>query len=334
MSTARQIITLLKSHVEGNQQQFYSAALQIAAHEARQGHRNLALEIRQLVDEAKNRASTIERKNNFVPRGQPKGELANFLSAYYPDTKLSEMVLPPKTELQLKRIITEQRQRNRLQHYNLSPRRKILLVGPPGSGKTMTASALAGELQLPLFKTTYSSLLGKFMGETASQLQLIFDAMSATRGIYFFDELDAIGRQRNSDNDVGEIRRVLNSFLLFLENDTSESLLVAATNHPHLLDEALFQKFDDVIEYTLPSESMIRTLLENRLVLFDLRWDDWSDILQAAQNLSIAELVRAADEAAKQAVLANTSQIEKENLRSAILEQQNRTHQPSLKTSV
>jgi hypothetical protein len=79
---------------------------------------------------------------------------------------------------------------------------------------------------------------------------------------------------------------------------------------------------------------MIRTLLENRLVLFDLRWDDWSDILQAAQNLSIAELVRAADEAAKQAVLANTSQIEKENLRSAILEQQNRTHQPSLKTSV
>lgn len=326
MSTARQIIALLKSHIEGEEQQFYSAALQIAAHEARQGHGKLAQEIRELIDEAKNRGSAIERKNSAVPLVQPKGELANLLSARYPETQLSDMVLSSELETKLKRILTEQKQRSRLQNYNLSPRRKILLVGLPGSGKTMTAAALAGELQLPLMTVIYSSLIGKFMGETASRLKLIFDAMSLTRGVYFFDEFDAIGTHRNNANDVGEIRRVLNSFLLFIENDQSDSLIVAATNHHTLLDEALFRRFDDVISYTLPSEQMIRRVLENRLILFDIHWHDWSEIFKAAQNLSLAEIVRAADEAAKQAVLLNTEEIDHEHLLATILERRNINH--------
>lgn len=333
MSTARQIIALLKSHIEGEEQQFYSAALQIAAHEARQGHGKIALEIRDLINEAKNRKSAIEPKTGLIPLVQPKGELATLLSARYPDTKLTEMVLSSELELRLKRIITEQKQRNRLKEYNLSPRRKILLVGPPGSGKTMTAAALACELQLPLLTAIYSSLIGKFMGETASRLQLIFEAMSVTRGVYFFDEFDAIGTQRSSPNDVGEIRRVLNSFLLFIESDTSDSLIIAATNHPNLLDEALFRRFDDVIEYTLPTAEMIQTLVENRLVLFEIGWNDWSDIVSVGQGLSLADLVHAADEAAKQAVLSNRSHIDKDSLVYAILERKNMTSQPLLQAS-
>lgn len=320
MSTARQIIALLKSHVEGEEQQFYSAALQMAAHEARQGHGKLAQEIRELINQAKARSSAIERRTGPVPLVQPKGELANLLSARYPDTKLSDMVLSPELESRLKRILTEQKQRNRLQSYNLSPRRKILLVGPPGSGKTMTSAALAGELQLPLLTAMYSNLIGKFMGETASRLKLIFDAMPLTRGVYFFDEFDAIGTQRNNINDVGEIRRVLNSFLQFIENDESDSLIIAATNHPNLLDEALFRRFDDVIGYALPTIEMIHRLLETRLSVFKTKWSNWSGILNAAQGLSLAEIVRAADEAAKQAVLSNTEEIGEETLLSAILE--------------
>jgi len=320
MSTARQIMALIKSYVEGEEQQFYSAALQMAAHEARQGHGKLAQEIRELIDQAKARGSAIEHKTGPVPLVQPKGELANLLSARYPDTKLSNMVLSPELESRLKRILTEQKQRNRLQSYNLFPRRKILLVGPPGSGKTMTAAALAGELQLPLLTAIYSSLIGKFMGETASRLKLIFDAMSLTRGVYFFDEFDAIGTQRNSTNDVGEIRRVLNSFLLSIENDESDSLIIAATNHPNLLDKALFRRFDDVIEYAPPTIEMTHRLLEVRLSVFNTQWSDWSDILDAAQDLSLAEIVRAADEAAKQAVLSDTEEIGEETLLSAILE--------------
>mgnify|MGYP002777952265 CR=1 FL=1 len=320
MSTARQIIALLKSYVEGEEQKFYSTALQMAAHEARQGHGKLAQEIRELVDQAKARGSAIERRSGPVPLVQPKGELANLLSVRYPDTKLSDMVLSVELEFRLKRILIEQKQRSRLQSYNLSPRRKVLLVGPPGSGKTMTAAALAGELHLPLFTTIYSSLIGKLMGETASRLKLIFDAMLLTRGVYFFDEFDAIGAQRNSVNDVGEIRRVLNSFLQLIESEESDSLIIAATNHPNLLDEALFRRFDDVIEYQPPTIEMIRRLLETRLSIFKIQWNSWSEILDAAQGLSLAEIVRAADEAAKQSVLSDTEEISSETLLSAVLE--------------
>ena len=320
MSTARHVLALLRSHVEGEEQQFYSAALQMAAHEARQGHGKLAQEIRALIEQAKEKKSVIQQSRDPIPLVQPKGDLANLVSVCYPDTRLSDMILPYELKSQLKRVLTEQRQQKRLREYNLVPRRKLLLVGPPGSGKTMTASALAGELQLPLFTTLYDSLIGKFMGETAGRLKLIFDAMTITRGVYFFDEFDAIGSQRQSANDVGEIRRILNSFLMFLENNQGDSLIIAATNHPNLLDKALFRRFDDVIKYTLPDRKMIQELIQVRLTTFDIGWNNWSEITNKANGLTQAEIVRATDEAAKKAVLSDTLTISCESLISAILE--------------
>lgn len=322
MSTARHIIALLKSYAEGEEQQFHSVALQMAAHEARLGHNKLALEIKGLVDKAKKRRSSIERKQNIVSIVQPKGELASLLSVEHPDTRLKDIILPQTLEEQIKRILLEQNQRSKLQSYNLSPRRKILLVGLPGTGKTMTASALAGELNLPLFTAIYSSLIGKYMGETAGGLKLIFEAMTITRGVYFFDEFDAIGTQRNNPNDVGEIRRVLNSFLLLLDNDQSESVIVAATNHSNLLDRALFRRFDDVIEYVLPDEDLIRQLIETRLILFEKNFKNWDKITDAAKGLSSAEVIRAADEAAKSSVLSKSKKICEKSLCLAILERQ------------
>ena len=320
MSTARHILALLRSHLEGEEQQFYSAALQMAAHEARQGHRKLAQEIRELIDQARASKSVIERKSDPIPLVQPKGDLANLVSVRYPDTRLSDMILPSELAFRLKRVLTEQRQGKRLREYNLIPRRKLLLVGPPGSGKTMTAAALAGELKLPLFTTLYDSLIGKYMGETASRLKLIFEAMTITKGVYFFDEFDAIGTQRHNTNDVGEIRRILNSFLMFLENDEGDSLIIAATNHPKLLDKALFRRFDDVIKYQLPEPEIIRELIQSRLLTFEIGWKDWSQIINHANGLAQAEIVRAADEAAKQAVLSNSHKVSEESLISAIIE--------------
>ncbi|MFN7567670.1 MAG: ATP-binding protein [Microcystis wesenbergii Mw_QC_S_20081001_S30D] len=320
MSTARHILALLKSHVEGEEQQFYSAALQMAAHEARQGHGKLAQEIRELIDQAKASKSVIEKKSDPIPLVQPKGDLANLVSVRYPDTRLSDMILTSDLEFRLKRVLTEQRQGKRLREHNLMPRRKLLLVGPPGSGKTMTAEALAGELKLPLFTTLYDSLMGKYMGETASRLKLIFEAMTITKGVYFFDEFDAIGTQRHNSNDVGEIRRILNSFLMFLEQEQGDSLILAATNHPQLLDKALFRRFDDVIEYQLPDAAIIRELIESRLISFEIDWKDWSNILNQANGLAQAEIVRATDDAAKQAVLSNSQKVSEDSLISAIME--------------
>jgi SpoVK/Ycf46/Vps4 family AAA+-type ATPase len=167
----------------------------------------------------------------------------------------------------------------------------------------MTAEAIAGELKLPLFTVLYDGLFGRLLGETAARLRLVFDAISLQRGVYFFDEFDAIGTQRSGPNDIGEIRRVLNSFLQFLENDDGPSLIIAATNHPELLDKALARRFDDVIVYALPSAEVARGILEARLCQYSVSDISWNDVLQNAAGLSQAEISRAADEAAKVAVL-------------------------------
>jgi SpoVK/Ycf46/Vps4 family AAA+-type ATPase len=310
MTTARHIVALLQSHITGDDDRFLSVATQLAAHEARQGHGKLAQELRELIDTARGKAAKVGRRGaGPVPIAQPKGELTSLLAARYSDVRLNSMVLPPPLKERLGRVLTEQRQQERLRARGLGPRRKLLLVGPPGSGKTMSAAALAGELKLPLFTVLYDGLMGKLLGETATRLRLVFDAIALQRGVYFFDEFDAIGAQRAGPNDVGEIRRVLNSFLQFLENDEGPSLIVAATNHPELLDKALFRRFDDVIAYDLPTLEVTRGILENHLATFDRGAIEWDPVLDAASGLSQAEIARAADEAAKVAVLGGSEQV-------------------------
>lgn len=324
MAASKHLIALLRSHIEGDNEQFLSVAMQVAAHEARQGHGRLAEQLRSLVDEARNRH--VRRSNSPVPLAQPKGDLAALVSASYSATRLSSMVLPEELERRLTRVIAEQRQQHKLLERGLVARRKLLLLGPPGSGKTMTASALAGELNLPLFTVVFDALITRFMGETAAKLRLVFDAMSSTRGVYFFDEFDAIGARRAERNDVGEIRRVLNSFLQFLENDESDSLIVAATNHPELLDPALFRRFDDVVYYDLPDERIAADILRTRLAGFDTGEVDWQRAVAAASGLSQGELSRAADEAAKRAILDDRITLTNDDLSASIAERKSASH--------
>ncbi|NMG41446.1 AAA family ATPase [Chelativorans sp. ZYF759] len=320
MTTARHIVTLLKSHIAGDEDRFLATAMQLAAHEARQGHGKLAQELKNLIDAAKGSDTGIVKNGRPVPLVQPKGELAGLLHAHYPDLRLTDMILPDSLRARLQRVLGEQRQQASLREHGLAPRRKLLLVGPPGSGKTMTASALAGELHLPLFTILLDGLITKFMGETAGKLRLVFDAIQATRGIYFFDEFDAIGARRGERHDVGEIRRVLNSFLQFLEQDDSQSLIIAATNHPELLDKALFRRFDDVIEYTVPDRSLIEALLRARLDRFDTRGLAWKEAVSQSERLSQAEITRAADDAAKNIILRGEKRITSEALIEALTE--------------
>lgn len=320
MSTARHIITLLKSHIAGDGDRFLATAMQVAAHEARQGHGKLAQELKELIDAAKTKGAGMSKTARPVPLVQPKGELAGLLHARYPDLRLTDMILPDDLRVRLERVLSEQRQQAHLRDHGLQPRRKLLLIGPPGAGKTMTAAALAGELHLPLFTIVLDGLITKFMGETAAKLRLIFDAMQATRGVYFFDEFDAIGARRGERQDVGEIRRVLNSFLQFLEQDEGQGLIVAATNHPELLDKALFRRFDDVIEYSSPDFILSEALLRARLDRFDTRGLDWGQAALCAEKLSQAEIVRAADDAAKNILLRGGKRITTEALIEALTE--------------
>ena len=319
MASADQLKALLQSHLEGDENRFYYVAMQVAAHEAKRGHGKLAEELRLLVDQAKSRR-TVSSDNKAVPISRPKGELANLLSVSYPKSRLGDMVLNGELTQQLERIIREQRHAAEILSHGLSPRRKLLLVGPPGTGKTMTASVLAGELGLPLFQVRLDGLITKFMGETAAKLRQIFESTHHARGVYFFDEFDAIGSQRGLANDVGEVRRILNSFLQMIEQDDSHSLIIGATNHPDILDNALFRRFDDLLHYELPDEARIASVLKSRLCRMAIKNTSWKRLADKALGLSYAELTRAADEVLKTALIERADTISEKDVAQAIEE--------------
>ncbi len=323
MPSAAQVKALIRSHADGDDTRFYAVAMQVAAQAARTGHHRFAQELRQLIDAAKAKgARAYVPDNKPVPLVRPRGELAGLLTVAYPKTRLAEMALDELVAERVQRVLLEQRQQHRIKEHGLPPLRKLLLLGPPGTGKTMTAAALAGELGFPLFAIQLDGLITKYMGETAAKLRLIFDAVQQTVAVYLFDEFDALGGERGTRNDVGEIRRVLNSFLQFLEQDESDSLIIAATNHPQLLDRAVFRRFDTVIQYGLPSKRSAEFVMKSRLALLDTSGVEWATVLAATEGLSHGEIARACEQAAKNIILEHRTIIDTPSLIAALNERQ------------
>lgn len=305
-ASADHIKALVRAHVAGDEAGFYSVALQMAANAARRGQNRFAGDLKNLIDAA--RAERIPRVTP-TPVIQPRGELADLVTAEYPDVRLSDMTLSESTCAQLERVLHEQRQRDLLESHGFPPIHRLLLTGPPGTGKSMTASALATELSLPLFTIRLDALISKYMGETSAKLRVIFDATVRTRAVYLFDEFDAIGAQRTAGNDVGEARRILNTFLLFLDDTQPESLVVAATNHQALLDKALFRRFDSVVAYALPDSAQALDVLRRRLSAVNTSVVSWDEVDEHVNGLSQAELVRAAESAAKRTILDGSDSV-------------------------
>ncbi|MFH9733219.1 AAA family ATPase [Streptomyces sp. NPDC017260] len=323
-ASADHLKALLAAHAAADDDRFYSIALQVAAKSARQGHTRLAGELRELIDAS--RTQKITRSVAPTPVVQPRGELASLLTADYPDIRLDEMTLSDETRALLEKVLHEQRQRGRLERFGFTPVHRLLLSGPPGTGKSMTAGALARELGLPLFTIRLDGLISRFMGETASKLRLIFDTAAETRAVYLFDEFDALGADRTSGNDIGEARRILNSFLLFLDQAPAESVVVAATNHRQLLDSALFRRFDLAVLYSAPSANQAMEILQRRLSAMDTSAVTWPDLIAQTERLSHAELVKAAESAAKRAILGGSDVIDAGHLRDALEERHSLRH--------
>lgn len=310
MATAEQIKSLIRSHFSNEKDRFNTIALQVAAHEAKQGHSALANDIRILLDNGKkkNKANVIK-----FPL-----DLKNLVLTETPDIRKSQLVICNELEGRLNNIIHEYQQIEKLKSFGLENRRKILLIGPPGTGKTMTAKALANELKLPLHTIQVDRLVTKFMGETSSKLRQIFDLIESEQGVYFFDEFDAIGGERSMDNDVGEMRRVLNSFLQFIEQDASNSIIIGATNNPKLLDHALFRRFDDILYYTNPNKKERKELILNLLGNFIHSKFTWKSVIEKSDGLSQSELDQACRNAIKSVVLSNSKKVTSEILEIAI----------------
>jgi len=314
-SSGEHVKALVQSHASGDDEAFYSVALQVAAQAARQGHHRLAADLKAAVDN-----SRTQRPKKVTSIAQPRGDLSDLVIAAYPTVSLKDLVLPDELTAQVHRILTEQLQRKNLLDHGFEPAHRLLFEGPPGTGKTMTAAVLAHEMSLPLLTIRLDSLMSRFMGETASKLRLIFDSAEAQRGVYLFDEFDALGGDR-AGNDVGEARRILNSFLLFLENSSSESLIIAATNHRSILDKALFRRFDMVLDYALPDARQAAAVMRGRLgsLASGVRWPALTDDMA---GLSHADLVRAAESAAKSVILAGQTKVTADYLRLALKSRQ------------
>jgi SpoVK/Ycf46/Vps4 family AAA+-type ATPase len=307
MASAQQLIGLVKSHAEGDADRFFDLAMQLSAAEDQKGHTRLAEQLRQWAHAGQSAPET--QRSKLTPIAAPRGDLAQFLLASYPSERLNNIILPAPIEDELAHIVFETRMREKLEEKGLKPRRRVLFSGPPGTGKTLSAHGLAGELQFPLFSVMLHGLITKFMGETAQKLKLVFDAVKSTRGVYLFDEIDALAAARGDGNDVGEARRVLNSFLQFLDEDTGPSIVVATTNLPEILDRAVLRRFDLVLSYELPDMASIRQALERRLIGFSIARLSWKKVTDCAIGLSTADVVAAAEDAARRAVLGDRNTI-------------------------
>jgi SpoVK/Ycf46/Vps4 family AAA+-type ATPase len=246
--------------------------------------------------------------------------LQGVVSASFPEVGLRDIVLEGEAERAFGRILGEQMQAAKLGKWGLSPRRRLLLHGPPGCGKTLGASVIAGELSLPLFRVRVESLFSRYMGETAILLGEVFAQAAGKRGVYLFDEFDSIGKHRIDDNDVGEARRIVSTFLQLLDADESESILIAATNERSSIDKALFRRFDDVVPFELPSNEALQALLRLRTASYGFKPRAINELAKLAEGLSYADVTTAVINAVKTMVLDGRRQLRREDVGTSIEE--------------
>lgn len=321
MATAELITELVRAHAQGDERRWRNLLSQLIAAESRAGHTRQAARLRELLAEARELES--DRANHAaagrtIQLARAPRDLADVLDVRYSEVRLADLVLPPTLSRSVQRVLDEQRMASRLAEHGLTARRRLLLHGPPGCGKTMAAHALAGELALPLARVRLEVLFNRYLGETAATLTDIFEYIGRVRAVYLFDEFDALGKHRSDEFDVGEAKRVVGTFLQLLDADDSDSLIVAATNLGGALDHALVRRFDDVLEFPPPSEKAIATLLRRLLRSVPVGDDDLRRLAQQGKGLSFAEVRAAVDNARKAAILDDRNHLSAESIMSEL----------------
>lgn len=266
MTRSDLLIELVKASLSGDQSSVRTTAEAIAADERAKRHSGVADRIVRAL-EAQSNTNTISRTlhTRFKSQEGPGG-----ISRKDPERPLNSLFLDKLVRASCLELIEEQRRSDLLRAHGLEPRHRLLLVGPPGNGKTTVAESIAYELALPLFVVRYDAIVTSYLGETATRLQRLFDFVRTEPCVLFFDEFDAIGKERGDIHETGEIKRVVTSLLLQLDRLPTYCVLVGATNHPELLDRATWRRFEIKLELDKPND-------ERMVEYFTLRMKEFRD---------------------------------------------------------
>lgn len=297
---------IARSFLRHDEKEFFAAMRQLISAERRQGHTRLADELTKILSNGKSAEETITFRSyeTLSPSPVSKRENAALIDVRQADHQLDEIVLAEETESQVHRFLAEFGKRDELAKYGLKPRLKLLFFGPPGNGKTLCAEIIAAELRLPLFYVRFDSLVASYLGETSVNLRRVFDFATSHTGVLLLDEFDAIGKSRDDREEVGELKRVVNSFLQLLDNYSGTSPIIAATNYEKLLDYALWRRFDSLVYFPQATEVQIEKYLHLRLSAVPSRGFDLPLASHLCRGMSYADVALAFTDAIKSMVLS------------------------------
>ncbi|MFN6539180.1 MAG: AAA family ATPase [Nostoc sp. EkiNYC01] len=259
-----QLKKLFQAFRNRNDAAFYQAAEALIAEELAANHHSLASDLKKALGSYRELAKSSGNSFTLLPKDKRSGE--ELITLHESSVDATKIILCQETKAKIERVLEEHRKRKLLARYGYKPKTKLLFWGSPGCGKTFTANYLAYELGLPVGVLQLSAVISSFVGDTASHLQRVFNLANNTPMVLLLDEVDAVGKNRDDPNDVGELKRVVNSLLQAMDTfQSTESVIIAASNHQYLLDPALWRRFDDIIHFPLPDkterELYLKTLL-------------------------------------------------------------------------
>lgn len=309
----------------------YQIAKTVIEEEKKIGHERLAKQLEDILNTSgiSKQLEHFKNDNNGVVTGMtalPVSRRHNLpLVTVIPREKLKHhMVLSEKLEKRFDQIEKEYAAKERLQKYNLRPRSRILLYGPPGCGKTLGAERLAWNLGLPLMKVKFDAIISSYFGESAANLRVIFESSAEKPCVLLLDECDFIAKSRTIGQDVGEVPRIVNMLLMLLDEYSAPGLVVATTNLESSLDKALFRRFDEVIEITRPTDKEVLALFKFSLSAFNVAANiNWEMIVEKVKGFSAANIVSIAENAAKMSVLDTSTIVSQDHVERAIGEIKN-----------
>ncbi|MFX1384220.1 MAG: AAA family ATPase [Promethearchaeota archaeon] len=222
----------------------------------------------------------------------------------------------------MKNIIDEYLDFEVFKTYGLNPKQKILFCGPPGTGKTLSTKILSSILNLPLIYIRFDAIVSSYLGETANNLRKIFNFIDKGEWVVLFDEFDIIGKKRDDPHEHGEIKRIVNNFIQMLDNYMGKSILIAATNHHHLLDIAIWRRFDEIVYFKIPDEKLRILIFEKYTKVFNKNEDiNFNELAKETKEFSPADIAQTCYEAIKKAILKNSKEINNNDLLLAIRNQ-------------